>query len=83
MGAGVLTVAQLATAPAPAGVEAAPAPEAAAEAAAPAVTAPAGPVVAEERSRWPLVGMIVPALIFLFATVITAGLHRHFSAHGH
>ena len=39
--------------------------------------------VDESRSRWPLVGIVVPGLIFLGATWITAGLHRHFSTHGH
>ena len=37
----------------------------------------------ESRSRWPLIGMVVPGLIFLFATWVTAALHRHFSTHGH
>ena len=47
-------------------------------------TAPVTPAkIDETRSRWPLVGMVVPALIFLFATWITAGLHRHFTTHGH
>lgn len=35
--------------------------------------------VEEPRERWPLLGMILPASIFLVATWITAGLHRHFS----
>ena len=34
---------------------------------------------AEPREAWPWVGILVPAAIFLFATVITAALHRHFS----
>ena len=33
--------------------------------------------------RWPWIGVLVPALIFLFATWVTAALHRHFSDHGH
>ena len=37
----------------------------------------------EDRGGWSLVGIVVPASIFLFATWITAGLHRHFSTHGH
>lgn len=37
---------------------------------------------AEPRERWPLLGMILPASIFLIATWITAGLHRHFSTAG-
>lgn len=36
-----------------------------------------------EPSRWPWVGILVPGLIFLTATVVTAGLHRHFSTHSH
>jgi hypothetical protein len=36
-----------------------------------------------EGSRWPLLGMLLPAAIFLFATWITAGLYRHFSHAGH
>ena len=35
------------------------------------------------RSAWPWVGIVIPAGIFLFATVVTAALHRHFTAHGH
>ena len=59
--------------------------EEAIEAAAPAAEAP---VIAEttrdpERSRWSWIGIVVPAAIFLFATVVTTGLHRHFSTHGH
>ena len=44
--------------------------------------APEGPTSEStpERSRWPLVGMLLPAIIFLSATWITAGLYRHFSA---
>ena len=37
----------------------------------------------EERKAWPLIGIVLPGLIFLFATWVTAGLHRHFSTHGH
>lgn len=37
----------------------------------------------KERGTWSLIGIVVPASIFLFATWITAGLHRHFSTHGH
>ena len=37
----------------------------------------------EDRSRWPLVGMMLPAVIFLVATWITAGLYRHFSSQPH
>ncbi len=79
--AGVVVVGQLAAeraaaeAPAPAQVaEPAPAPPER-----PADAEPARP----ERSRWSWIGIIVPAAIFLFATVVTTGLHRHFSTHGH
>ena len=37
----------------------------------------------EDRGGWSLIGIVVPASIFLFATWITAGLHRHFTTHGH
>jgi hypothetical protein len=37
----------------------------------------------ESQSKWPLVGIVLPLLIFLFATWITAALHRHFSTQGH
>jgi len=46
---------------------------------APAVSAPAD----VEQSRWPWVGIVLPAAIFLFATVVTAALHRHFSTAPH
>ena len=36
-----------------------------------------------ERGSWSWIGIVVPAAIFLFATVVTAALHRHFSTHGH
>ena len=50
---------------------------------------PAAPVASSEpqsestepRQEWPLVGIVVPASIFLLATWLTAGLHRRFS-HG-
>jgi hypothetical protein len=35
-----------------------------------------------ERKPWPWVGVLVPGAIFIFATAVTAGLHRHFSTHG-
>ena len=44
--------------------------------------APEETTAASERSRWPLVGILIPGAIFLFATVVTTGLHRHFSTHG-
>ena len=76
----VLVVFQFAATPEAGAVVAEPVVEAPiVEAEVPAPTAePAG-----ERSRWPLVGVAVPAAIFLLATWITAGLHRHFSTHGH
>ena len=36
-----------------------------------------------EGPRWPILGMVLPAAIFLVATWITAGLYRHFSHAGH
>lgn len=48
----------------------------------PVTEAPA-PEPRKERGTWSLIGIVVPASIFLFATWITAGLHRHFSTHGH
>ncbi len=39
--------------------------------------------VDESQDKWPLVGIVLPLLIFLFATWITAALHRHFSTQGH
>ena len=82
VGGAVLIVAQIAGAPADPGVEG----EVAIEAPTvepeielqPAVREPA-----ESRSSWPMVGILVPGLIFLFATWVTAALHRHFSTHGH
>ena len=35
------------------------------------------------RPTWSWIGILIPGAIFLFATVVTAGLHRHFSTHGH
>jgi len=55
--------------------EAAPQPE--------VIAAPAEAHAPAERSRWPWIGIAIPAAIFLFATVVTTGLHRHFSTHGH
>lgn len=43
----------------------------------------AGPPEDRERNRWPLSGIVVPAVIFLTATVVTTALHRRFSTHGH
>jgi hypothetical protein len=78
----VLAVVQLATAP-PGTVaeEAAEAPFPSVE---PAVSQhPARGEPGEVRSRWPLVGIVVPGLIFLFATWVTAALHRHFTTRSH
>jgi hypothetical protein len=35
----------------------------------------------EPQNAWPWVGIVVPGVIFLCATWITAALHRHFSSH--
>ncbi len=76
IGAGVLVVAELAEPPA----------EVVAEVVEVPVEAP--PAVAEpreegERDRWPLIGILIPAAILLFATWVTGGLYRHFTHHGH
>lgn len=47
------------------------------------IAAPAEAAAASERDRWPWIGVAIPAAIFLFATAVTTGLHRHFSTHGH
>ena len=49
------------------------------------VTAPPGSSLADApparaKRQWSWIGIVVPAAIFLFATVVTAALHRHFSA---
>ncbi len=74
---GVAVVWQLAEPPAAVVEEAvaAPPPPAAAPAAVPADD--------EERDRWPLIGILIPAAIFLFATWVTAGLYSHFTHHCH
>lgn len=72
LAAGVLVVVRLAE-PAPVQVSEtvmAPAPP-------PAAAAPAEP--AAERARWPLVGMLLPAAIFLFATWVTVAIYRRFT----
>ena len=73
--AGVLVVADLAQPPAaaPAEVVEAPAPP----------PPPALPSGEEGADRWPLVGILVPAVVLLFATWVTAWLYRHFVHHGH
>ncbi|MDH3255034.1 MAG: hypothetical protein OEM62_08595 [Acidobacteriota bacterium] len=77
---GALIVTQMATsytAEQPPAVE-----EAVAEAPQPETRAATERAADPERSRWTWIGIIVPAVIFLFATVVTTGLHRHFSTHG-
>ena len=79
---GVVVVGQLA-----AGSAAEEAPALEAEVAAAPPIEDVTPVAAEpaeepERSRWSWIGIIVPAAIFLFATIVTTALHRHFSNHG-
>ena len=49
----------------------------------PPVTVEAPPAALRDRPRWPLLGIVLPAAIFLLATWITAGLYRHFSHAGH
>ena len=79
---GAAIVAQMA---ASASAEAPPAVEEVAEAAPrpEVVVAPAEAAAQPERGRWPWIGIVIPGAIFLFATVVTTGLHRHFSTHGH
>ncbi len=74
---GVLIVASLAESPPAEGVKAVAEPEPQA----PAIERP--PARERAGSRWPLIGMVLPAAIFLLATWITAGLYRHFSRAGH
>lgn len=33
----------------------------------------------EERNAWPIIGIVLPASIFFFATWVTTALHRHFT----
>ena len=84
--AGVGVVWQLAEPPATAAEEAVAAPAAATpavETPAAATPAAATPADDEPRDRWPLIGILIPAAIFLFATWVTAGLYSHFTHHGH
>ena len=46
-------------------------------------TATPEPATDTPRLRWPLIGIAVPGAIFLFATWITAALHRRFSSNSH
>lgn len=90
IGAGVFVVAQLAEPPSATveTAETAPAPVETVETgqkvvdSVPPVGSEGGGQPTEERDRWPLLGIILPASIFFIATWITAGLHRHFSAAG-
>jgi hypothetical protein len=78
VGAGTLLVVRLAQSEATAAAAEAVAGEAYAT---PAAAAPA-PVESGEpaaREARPWVGIVVPAAIFLFATFVTAALHRHFA----
>ncbi len=78
LAAGVLVVGSLATERAePAAVEIAEAPPPEVEAPPPVPSEP------EPRQQWSWLGVLLPASIFLFATVVTASLHRRFSTHGH
>lgn len=45
----------------------------------PPLPAPAPGERVPERARWPLIGMVLPATIFLFATWVTVAIYRHFS----
>ena len=81
VGGAVVVVGQLATG-APAAEESVVDESVAAPEEAPA-PAPAEPRPRRERSAWPWTGIVIPAGIFLLATLITAALHRHFTAHGH
>ncbi len=75
---GVLVVAHLAEVPAPE-----PPTVAEVEEAVPEAPPPAPAAEEAERERWPLLGILLPAAIFLVATWITAGLYRHFSQSAH
>jgi hypothetical protein len=37
------------------------------------------PPIERDGSRWPLVGIVLPAAVFLAATWVTLALYRHFS----
>ena len=77
LGAGALVVAQIAQP-----VAETPAAEAAVAEAAPAPPPPpavSAPVADAEGSAWPVIGIVLPAIIFLSATWLTMALHRHFS----
>lgn len=81
---GTLVVASLAEPPALDAAETvAEALEAEAVGEAPAPAEPAPETGEEEKERWPLIGILLPAAIFLVATWITAALYRHFTHTGH
>jgi hypothetical protein len=75
---GVLVVAQLAEPPADESMKA---PEAVVETPPPATASTVSEVTLEEgeRDAWPLIGILLPAGIFLFATWVTTALHRRFA----
>lgn len=80
---GVAVVWQLAEPPsAVVAEEAAPPPVVAKPAATSSAAASAAPADGEERDRWPLIGIIVPALIFMTATWVTGRLYSHFTHPG-
>jgi hypothetical protein len=84
VGGGALLVVRLAQ-PTGEAVAVGAATEEARETAAGVTPAPAETARPAARESWPWAGIVVPAAIFLFATVITAALHRHFArveAHG-
>jgi disulfide bond formation protein DsbB len=76
---GVVVVALLATPPSaeePEAAVVAVVPEAAIETAPPDARPPRR---TGEGSQWSVLGLVLPIIIFLFATVLTAALYRHFS----
>lgn len=75
--AGVVVVASLVEPPPVAAAAVAPPP------APPSAAAEMPPPPLRRGPRWPVVGMVLPAAIFLLATWITAALYRHFSRVGH
>ena len=80
VGGAVVVVGQLATAPTEEATAASEETLPTEEATAPAAAEPRSRA---ERGAWPWIGIVIPAGIFLFATLVTAALHRHFTAHGH
>lgn len=77
---GVLVVSQLAKAPqAPAATPTV----AEAPISAPVTAAASAAAARVDRSTWPVIGMVLPIGIFLFATWVTVALYNHFSHTGH